>query len=139
MITLEEALGLPSKTEATQKQTQTTPHPPTNTPDKIDIIIDLMNEVQRLKQTRENVTDGTRKADNILKAEMYITQLTLSAYKIILDGLKEAAKVQLTQNNQTNIENYSLNYSEEDKNAILTARRAILSKRSSPPEPISIH
>jgi len=34
---------------------------------------------------------------------------------------------------------YNLNYTEEDKNAILNARRAINSKRSSPSIPISLH
>lgn len=34
---------------------------------------------------------------------------------------------------------YNVNYSEEEKNAIINARRAINSKRSGPPEPISLH
>lgn len=88
--------------EANLKQAPTNPHPPTKTPDKIDIILSLMDEVERLKQIREDVVTGQRQADNILKAEMYITQLGLSAYKIILDGLKEAAKIQI--NTQNNIE-----------------------------------
>jgi predicted transcriptional regulator len=64
----------------------------------------LMNEIERLKQIREDVVAGQRQADNILKAEMYITQLGLSAYKIILDGLKESAKIELTQNNYTQVD-----------------------------------
>jgi hypothetical protein len=40
---------------------------------------------------------------------------------------------------ETRTVNYNLNYSEEDKTAILNARRAILNRRSSTPEPISLH
>jgi hypothetical protein len=87
----------PPREETTPKQAQITPHPP----NRVDVILALMDEVERLKQIREDVVTGQRQADNILKAEMYITQLGLSAYKIILDGLKEAAKIQLIQNNQT--------------------------------------
>jgi hypothetical protein len=106
MISLEEALfpvitATPEpKTETAPKQTPTAPHPP----NRVDVILAVMDEVERLKQIREDVVTGQRQADNILKAEMYITQLGLSAYKIVLDGLKEAAKIQLIQNNQTNIE-----------------------------------
>jgi hypothetical protein len=103
-MTLEMADFYPTINATVEKKpaekAQNTPHPP----NRIDVILALMDEVERLKQIREDVVTGQRQADNILKAEMYITQLGLSAYKIVLDGLKEAAKIQLIQNNQTNIE-----------------------------------
>jgi hypothetical protein len=103
MQSLEETLGLPPPTshhtKQALKQPPNTPHPPS----KIDILIDLMDEIKHLKQIREDVITGQRAADEILKAEMYITQLQLSAYKIILEGLKEN-NVNLTQNNYTQID-----------------------------------
>jgi DNA helicase IV len=44
-----------------------------------------------------------------------------------------------TESTENKTVTYNFNYSEEDKNAIINARRAINSKRSSPSEPISIH
>ena len=96
-ITLEEALCLPKKISLNQPQN--TPHPPS----RINLLIEVMNEIQRLKEIRQQVTDGDREADKKLTAEMYITQIVLSAYKISLEAQKEAAKIELIQNNQTTI------------------------------------
>ena len=127
MITLEEALGIPT-TKTSPIQTPLAPTPP----DKIDILIDLMDEVKRLKQIRSEVVEGERKADEILKAEMYITQLTLSAYKIVLDSLKESAKILLTQNNQTNIESVKI-----DVKAMLAEYNKLLTPNRVEDKPIS--
>jgi hypothetical protein len=108
MMTLEEALGLQGvtitpelKTEITPKQAPIAPTPPT-TPTKIDIILDLIDERERLKQIREEVATGARKADKELTAEMYLTQLVISANKTVIDALKET-NINLTQNNYVDI------------------------------------
>jgi len=57
---------------------------------------------------------------------------------IVLAGESKKLEVK-EQTIESKTVTYNVNYSEADKNAILAARRAILSKRSSPPEPVSIH
>jgi hypothetical protein len=90
--------------KATPEKALITPHPPTpTTPTKIDIIWDLIQERERLKQIREDITTGQRKADKELTAEMYLTQLVISANKTVIDALKET-KINVTNNfNQIDI------------------------------------
>ncbi len=59
--------------------------------------------------------------------------------KVMMKLVEKQAKVEVNLTNETNILLKTVQYSEEDKNAILSARRAILSRRSSPSEPVSIH
>ncbi|MFA5365912.1 MAG: hypothetical protein WC325_12085 [Candidatus Bathyarchaeia archaeon] len=60
----------------------------------------------------------------------------LSRIKVKKMAVQVDLKAELTE---TKTVTYNLNYSEEEKNAILTARRAILSKRSSTNQPPSLH
>jgi len=57
---------------------------------------------------------------------------------IVLAGESKKLEVK-EQSIESKTVTYNLNYTEEDKNAIIAARRAILNRRSSPPEPISLH
>lgn len=136
-ITYEEALGIPATTEITTENAQLTPHPPT----RVDLLIEVMDEITYLKEVRQQVTDGTRQADKTLTAEMYTTQIILSAYKIALDAQKEAAKILLMQNNLTQ-NNLTLNtdgLSEAEQNAVIQAGRILIKKGSSPTQPSSLH
>jgi hypothetical protein len=103
MISLEEALGIPTttQTQITPKQTQITPHP--TSPSRVDLLIELMDEIKYLKETRQLIKDGVIEADKKLTASMYTTQIILSAYRIALDAQKEAAKIEVTQNNITQV------------------------------------
>jgi hypothetical protein len=83
-----------------------------------------------------------------LKTEFVI----LHSHAVVADPIeayKEIAKIvakMVTQKREvlidesvTETHNYNLNYSEEDKNAILAARRAILNQRGSQNRPESLH
>lgn len=84
--------------QTTLKQAPTAPTPPT----RIDILLDIYTERERLKTLREQIACGAVKATRELNAEMYITQLILSANKTALEALKEN-NITLTQNNITQI------------------------------------
>lgn len=57
---------------------------------------------------------------------------------IVLAG--ESKKIEVKEDStETKTVTYNLKYSEEDKNAIIAARRAILNRRSCPSEPIKLH
>ena len=60
----------------------------------------------------------------------------LTRVKVRMTTERTEVKAELSENKTVT---YNLNYSEEDKNAILSARRAILAKRKLQSESISIH
>lgn len=75
-----------------------TPSPP----DRIDLLLDIIEVRQQLKTILEEIADGNLKADKELTARIYIMQQIVYTDKTVLDAMKEAAKIQI--NNQTNIE-----------------------------------
>lgn len=87
--------------KSTPIQTPTaTPSPPA--PDRIDLMLDIIEIRQQLKAILNQIEDGTLKSDKELTARIYIMQQIVYTDKSVLDALKEGAKIQI--NNQTNIE-----------------------------------
>jgi hypothetical protein len=122
------ALGRTPIINSAPKQTQITPHPPS----RVDLLIELMDEIAYLKEIRQQVRDGAIEADKKLTAEMYITQITLSAYKTALDAQKEAAKIEFTQNNNTYTQ---IDISNQVKELIQISREAQCKPKPNEPSP----
>jgi hypothetical protein len=87
-------------TENSPQTAQLTPSPPTQ---KIDILIDLLQERERLKTIRQDVYTGKRKLSKNLSTDLFITQMIISSNKIALEALKET-NITLTQNNNLSID-----------------------------------
>jgi len=84
-----------TETEALAKINQTQP-PLTDTPTqptKADIILEVCNERDKLKELRQAIYDGKKRPSNQLKAILYITQIIISANKVALDALKDNIQI----------------------------------------------
>lgn len=71
------------------KQTPPTQTPPTKT----DILIELIEEREKLKTLRQQLETGKKRPSKQLTALFYTTQLIISANKIILEALKENIQI----------------------------------------------
>lgn len=85
-------------TETTPKQAPFTPPSP---PDRVDLLLDIIEIRQALKELLEQVATGAVKATKELSAQIYIMQQIVYTNKTALDALKEPISV--TQNNITQI------------------------------------
>lgn len=125
-------------TKITPQQPPTIPYP---SPTKTDILIDIINEREKLKTIREDLKTGARRARKTLTTELYITQLVLSADKIALIGMKET-NINLTQNNLNKTENFDINMdglTEAEKDAVINAGRILIKKSRREEQPNSLH
>jgi len=62
-------------------------------PSKTEVYYDLVITRNYLNQLREDLRSGKRQPTQAMKTELFATQLILSADKIMLEGLKEQAKL----------------------------------------------
>ena len=53
----------------------------------------MVEEREKLEKYREDLLDGKRRPSDLMRAVFYVTQLIMSANKIILDAMKDNIQI----------------------------------------------